>query len=114
MSELNKRLHDMRIARGLTLLEMAEQLGVKEATMQRYESGAIKNIKHETIAAMAGILGCTPAYLMGWDDLPQPAAVTDGGQDAELRVLMEKLRDLDEETLLAIEKIVDSIIAQRG
>lgn len=68
MSILNERIKERRLDLGLTLLDVAEQLGVKEATMQRYESGQIKNIKHETIVALADIFKCTPAYLMGWDE----------------------------------------------
>lgn len=70
MGMLNERIKEMRTKKGLTLAYVAEQLGIKEATMQRYESGEIKNIKHETITKLAQIFDCTPSYLMGWDDLP--------------------------------------------
>lgn len=68
MGLLNDRIKSMRISRGYTLSYVAEQLGIKEATMQRYESGEIKNIKHETIANLAEILNCSPVYLMGWEN----------------------------------------------
>lgn len=68
MSVLNDRIKQRRIALGYTLLYVAEQLGVKEATVQRYESGDIKNIKHDTIAHLAEILKCSPSYLMGWEE----------------------------------------------
>ena len=64
--KLNERIKEMRTLKNMTLLEVAEILGVKEATMQRYESGEIKNIKHDTVVMMADIFGCTPCYLMGW------------------------------------------------
>lgn len=70
MSTIGDRIKERRNALGLTLLEIAEQLNVKEATVQRYESGEIKNIKHETIVNLAEILKCSPSYLMGWDDTP--------------------------------------------
>lgn len=53
--------------RGLTLLEVAERLGKTEATIQRYESGNIKNLKNDTIEDLASVLNVSPAYLMGWD-----------------------------------------------
>lgn len=68
MSKINDRIKTRRLALGLTLLEVADMLGVKEATAQRYESGKIKNIKHETILKLSEILQCTPAYLMGWSE----------------------------------------------
>lgn len=68
MGILNERIKERRLSLGLTLLEVAELLGVKEATAQRYESGEIKNIKHETIVSLSKILSCSPAFLMGWQD----------------------------------------------
>ena len=68
MSVLNDRIKERRLACGKTLLEIAEAINVREATMQRYESGRIKNIKHETIVALAEYFNCSPAYLMGWED----------------------------------------------
>ena len=66
MPEINERIREMRKRRNLTLLDVAEYLGVKEATAQRYESGNIKNIKHETICKLAELFNCDPRYLMGW------------------------------------------------
>ena len=68
MSTLNDRIKEMRKKNGLTLLEVAEYLGVQEATVQRYESGAIKNMKHETICKLADLFGCDPRYLVGWSE----------------------------------------------
>jgi transcriptional regulator with XRE-family HTH domain len=68
MSILQERLKERRLALNLTLLDVADALGVKEATAQRYESGEIKNIKHETIVELSKLFRCTPQYLMGWSD----------------------------------------------
>ena len=53
MGILNERIKSRRLQLGYTLLYIADQLGVKEATAQRYESG--------------DILRCSPVYLMGFD-----------------------------------------------
>lgn len=63
-----KIIKNRRLELGLTLKDVANALGVSEATVQRYESGDIKNIKHDTIAHLAEILKCSPSYLMGWED----------------------------------------------
>lgn len=68
MSTVGENIKEQRLKNNFTLLEVANKLGVKEATMQRYESGEIKNIKHETIVALAKIFGCSPSYLMGWEE----------------------------------------------
>ena len=53
MALINDRIKEMRLKRGLTLIEVADYIGVKDATIQRYESGNIKNIKHEIICKLA-------------------------------------------------------------
>lgn len=63
----NERIRSRRKECGLTLLEVANKIGVKEATVQRYESGNIKNIKRDTLVRLAEALDTTPAALMGWD-----------------------------------------------
>lgn len=70
MGIINDRIRERRTFLGLTLLEIAEHVGVKEATAQRYESGAIKSIGHETIVMLSEILKCSPSYLMGWEETP--------------------------------------------
>lgn len=69
MAILHERIKEQRLKKGYTLLQIAEMLNVKEATVQRYESGEIKNIKHETVVKLSEILGCSPSYLMGWEDI---------------------------------------------
>ena len=66
--KLHERIKKCRLDNGMTLLEVANALGVREATAQRYESGEIKNLKQETVLEMARIFNCTPSYLMGWEE----------------------------------------------
>ena len=68
MSTIHARIKEQRLKMGYTLAQIADMLNVKEATVQRYESGEIKNLKHDTIVNLANILKCSPAYLMGWTD----------------------------------------------
>lgn len=58
---------------GLTLNDIAQQMGVSEATVQRWESGNIKSLRQGRIAKLASILNVSPSVLMGWDDLPSDA-----------------------------------------
>lgn len=66
--DFGERLKAIRTKRGKTLLEVAEVLGKTEATVQRYESGNIKNPKSDTIQELADVYGVSPAYLMGWTE----------------------------------------------
>ena len=68
MARLNEMIKIRRKELGMTLLQLSEKMDVKEATVQRWESGNIKTIKYETIERLAHALNCTPQYLMGWED----------------------------------------------
>lgn len=68
MSELSSVLKRRRKELGLTLSQIADAMGVAEATVQRWESGNIKSIRHEKIGKLAEILNVTPATLMGWEE----------------------------------------------
>ena len=62
----NNRLKQLRKKKGLTLAALSELIGVSDATLQRYESGQIQNIKMPIVEKLAHILGCSEAYIMGW------------------------------------------------
>lgn len=66
--ELNEKIKLRREELGLTLQEIGDYLKVSKATVQRYESGEIKNLKLEIIEKLAIILKVSPAYLMGWEE----------------------------------------------
>jgi len=72
--KLHERIKKCRLDSGMTLLEVANALGVREATAQRYESGEIKNLKQATVLEMARIFNCSPAYLMGWEEYGEKSA----------------------------------------
>lgn len=64
---LSERIKDLRKKRGLSLEQLAEMIGTSRQTVHRYETGAIANIPHEKIEALANALETTPSSLMGWD-----------------------------------------------
>ena len=68
---LSSRRHEL----GLTLKEVALAVGVSEATVQRWESGNIKNLRQDKIAKLAEALKISPSTLMGWD-IPDSIPVT--------------------------------------
>lgn len=68
MSKLSDVLRNRRKQLGLTLAQIADQMNVTEATVQRWESGNIKSIRHEKIGKLADILNVSPAQLMGWEE----------------------------------------------
>ncbi len=73
MSAVSNILKNRRKELGLTLSQIADKMGVSEATVQRWESGNIKNLRQERIGPLAEVLQVSPAYLMGWEDAEPPA-----------------------------------------
>ena len=62
--QINEIIKKRRKELGLTLKQVAEQLGVSESLISRYESKDVKNMGIDKIAPLAEILKCTPAYLI--------------------------------------------------
>ncbi|MEG2103072.1 MAG: helix-turn-helix transcriptional regulator, partial [Flavobacterium sp.] len=64
--EFRDKVKVLRQKNNLTLEEVAKQVGVSAPTIQRYESGEIKNLRRDKIESLANALKCSPGYLMGW------------------------------------------------
>lgn len=71
-------LHDdikkRRLELGLTMADVAQLVGVSEATISRWESGDIANMKRDKIVSLAKALHVSPSFIMGWDE-PSTAEV---------------------------------------
>lgn len=99
MAIWNERIRSKRLQKGITLAQIADKLGVTEATAQRYESGSIKNVPYEHMCAYGEILGCSPAYLMGWEEYEDPRIIErDAVFDDIARILKTKNWTLSRES----------------
>lgn len=67
MTALSEVMKKRRKELGLTLAQVADAVGVTEATAQRWESGNIKSVRHDKITLLADVLKVSPADLMGWE-----------------------------------------------
>lgn len=66
-------LKGRRLELELTLEDVAKRVGVSPATISRWESGDIANMRRDRIAALSKALQISPAVIMGWDvDTPIP------------------------------------------
>ncbi len=57
-----------RIRLGLSQGQLGERVGVNKAAVQKWESGAVENIKRSKIKQLSEIFGITPTELFGWSD----------------------------------------------
>ena len=65
---VGKLIYDRRTELGITQKEVADFVGVSEATVSRWESGHIDNMRRDRIAALSKILRLSPLATMGIDD----------------------------------------------
>jgi len=86
------RIKYLRIEKGMTQEELGEKVGVKNAAINKYETGIVVNLKRDMIVKLASALDTTPAYLMGWED-EEP-------DDIDLMELREQLRRSPETRML--------------
>lgn len=71
-------LADRRTELGYTQKEIADMVGVTEATVSRWESGAIANMRRDKINLLALALHTTPDFIMtGNISVPSPAIAED-------------------------------------
>lgn len=61
-------LKNRRNELSLTQRQVANQVGVTEATVSRWESGDIDNMRRDKIASLANALRVSPLLIMGIDD----------------------------------------------
>lgn len=114
--EVKDILRNRRIDLGLTLKEVATAVGVSEATVSRWESGDIENMRRDRIAALAAVLDISPGVIMGWEqpvrrdtyymNLETAQIAQQIYEDKELRALFDAARDADPEALQAAQAML--------
>jgi transcriptional regulator with XRE-family HTH domain len=67
-NEMSRKIKELRLARKMTLEQVADIVGVGKSTVRKWETGMIANMRRDKIALLAKALGTTPAYLMGWEE----------------------------------------------
>lgn len=63
-----ENMKKFRLNKGLSFSELSKLVGVSAPTLQRYESGKIKNVPYESLLKLADVFGCEPKDLLGWSE----------------------------------------------
>lgn len=71
---VGRLIYDRRNELQITQKEVADSVGVSEATVSRWESGHIDNMRRDRIAALAKVLRISPLAIMGVDEKDDLAA----------------------------------------
>ena len=62
---IQERLKDLRVERGLTLEQLAEQTKISKSALGSYEADDFKDISHYVLIKLAKFYGVTADYLLG-------------------------------------------------
>ena len=92
---LGERIKTKRESLGMTLKELAEKIGVTEATMSRYETNQIKNPSHGKLKDLASALSVDINYLMDWEGNDEFTSEEMGSLTEDERELIAIFRRLD-------------------
>ena len=124
MCEIANKIKARRPELGLTLEDVAQAVGVGRSTVQRWESGLIKNMGRDKIAALAKILQISPVELVPgdggktdhppeYDDPEDREFIEAMHQDPTLRMLFSKQKNLSDSDKLAVLAVVNAINKER-
>lgn len=84
--EIKDIIKNRRTELHLTLEDVAKCVRVSPATVSRWESGDIANMRRDKIALLSSVLQISPMVLMGWEDengLKIPLQIIDSNTDEE-------------------------------
>ena len=65
---IGQRIKKRRELLNIGQTELAEKVDVSKQTLYKYENDIVTNIPSDKVELMAKALGCSPSYLMGWED----------------------------------------------
>lgn len=64
-----KRIKKRRLELKYSFQDLADKTNMSKSTLQRYETGSIRNLPLDKLEVLASALQTTPSYLMGWDEV---------------------------------------------
>lgn len=67
MKEIMDRIRQRRLDLQYSFQDLADLTGMSKSTLQRYETGGIKNIPLDKLKIFAKALGVTPEWILGMD-----------------------------------------------
>lgn len=113
---IGQRIRNKRIENNLTQEELAHKMGyTSKASISKVESGAEDNLSMDRVRKFADALGCSPAYLMGWEEADHSVenahALADLMHDARLMEHMKKVMQMDDTKKEALYSYTDFLLS---
>ena len=116
MCEIANKIKARRLELGLTLEDVGKAVGVGRSTVRKWETGMIKNMGRDKIAALAKVLQISPVELV---PLPDQTRTEDEErlealhQDPRLGLLFDRSRKMSHEDVEFMLQMADRILKER-
>lgn len=66
---LGEKIHTLRIQHGMTMDDLAKEIGVQRSAVNKYEKGIVVNLKRSTLVSLCRVFGVPSSYFL--DDDPE-------------------------------------------
>lgn len=116
MCEIANKIKARRQELGLTLEDVAQAVGVGRSTVRKWETGMIKNMGRDKIAALARVLQISPVELV---PMPDRSSSEDEErlealhQNPRLGLLFDRSRKMSHEDVEFMLQMADRILKER-
>lgn len=113
INDIVKRIKNRRSELMLSYQDLADKTGLNKSTLQRYETGTIKNMPLDKLEVLANALEISPAYLMGWQDTESANNTKHSNSILEKKLLSDfnKLNDIGKNK--ACERVYELTLIQQ-
>jgi len=109
MTDLGKRILELRKKKDLSQTELANRVGVSYAQIGRYETKGTQP-PAEVIKKIAGVLGTSVDYLVSGDSDEKARSTLN---DAELLQQFKAVQQMDDDDKRVIKTMIDAFITKR-
>ena len=106
----SSQLRQRRVLLGKTLKEVAEDVGVTEATVSRWESGNISSVRGDRVMKYAAALAVPPAFITGeLTEIPQDSDRLPENADDDIRIIARKMDRMTAKNRKKLMAIIDAM-----
>lgn len=96
-TDIMNRIQSKRIELKLSYQDLANKTGLSKSTLQRYETGSIRNIPLDKLEILANALEVSPMWIMGYD-FPMEREISNNiNTDDKSAILLNSFNNLNEE-----------------
>lgn len=108
-----EKIKARRIALGMTMDDLGNAIGVQRSAINKYEKDKI-DLKASTLAAIARVLGVSPAALLSDDEADEDTQRLEAlHQNSRLGLLFDRSRKMSHEDVEFMLQMADRILKER-